>query len=85
MHFDAYSAFNEGEEGGNSGGWEEKVRESEKEGRKQDIPIGHTSDGALLKLHHVAGQRSRLVRENVLHLNKFKQKNIVKNLKSKTF
>lgn len=34
MHFDAYSAFNEGEEGGDGGGWEEKVRESEKGGGK---------------------------------------------------
>lgn len=30
MHFDAYSAFNEGEGGGNGGRWLEKVRESEK-------------------------------------------------------
>lgn len=40
-----------------------------KKGRvKRNIPIGNTSDGALLELHHVAGQGPRLVRENVLHL-----------------
>ena len=35
---------------------------------KGDVPIGDTSDGALLELHHVAGQGSCLVGENVFHL-----------------
>lgn len=40
-----------------------------KEGvRKGNIPVGDTSDGALLELHHVASQGPRLVRENVFHL-----------------
>lgn len=32
------------------------------------VPICHTSNGALLKLHHITGQRSSLVGENVFHL-----------------
>lgn len=39
------------------------------------VPIGDTSNGALLKLHHVAGQGPRLVRENVLHLYEEKKEN----------
>lgn len=39
------------------------------------VPIGDTSNGALLKLHHVAGQGPRLVRENVLHLYEEKEEN----------
>lgn len=35
---------------------------------KRNVPIGDTSDGALLELHHVASQGPRLVRENVFHL-----------------
>lgn len=46
------------------------IRENKKGGGKHNVPIGHTSDGALLELHHVAGQGSRLVRENVFHLHR---------------
>lgn len=35
---------------------------------KQNIPIGHTGNGAFLELHDVAGQSPCLVRENVFHL-----------------
>ncbi len=41
---------------------------NKKGGGERNVPIGDTSDGALLKLHHVAGQGPRLVRENVFHL-----------------
>lgn len=44
------------------------IRKIKKGSEKQNVPIGHTSDGALLELHHVAGQGPRLVRENVFHL-----------------
>lgn len=50
--------------GGNSGREEER----EKEVRGRNVPICHTSDGALLKLHHVTGQGSSFVRENVFYL-----------------
>lgn len=63
MYYDAHSAFNDGDGGGKGGS-----REDKKGGGKQNVPIGDTSDGALLELHHVAGQGSRLVRENVFHL-----------------
>lgn len=68
MYYDAHSAFNEGDWGGNSRGCTEGGRESGKGEGTQNIPIGHTGNGALLELHHVAGQSSRLVRENVFHL-----------------
>lgn len=46
-------------------------------GKKRNckVPIGDTSNGALLKLHHIAGQGPRLVRENVLHLYEEKKEN----------
>lgn len=31
-------------------------------------PIRHAANGTLAELHHIAGQRARLVRENVLNL-----------------
>lgn len=49
--------------GGNSG-----REEREKEVRGRNVPICHTSNGALLKLHHVTGQGSSFVRENVFYL-----------------
>lgn len=42
-------------------------------GGKRNVPIGNTGDGALLKLHHVAGQSPSLVRENVFHLHQKKK------------
>lgn len=41
---------------------------AEKQGGKLNIPISHASNGALLELHHVASERSCLVREDVFHL-----------------
>lgn len=42
-----------------------------------NIPICHTSNGALLKLHHITGQGSGLVRENVFHLYRQMEEKIV--------
>lgn len=68
MYCDAYSAFNDGDGGGNGKGCKRGSKENKKREKKRNVPIGHTSDGALLELHHVAGQGPRLVRENVFHL-----------------
>lgn len=70
MYCDALLAFNDGDGGGNSrgcrgGGGTGGKKEGE---GKRNVPIGDTSDGALLELHHVTGQGPRLVRENVFHL-----------------
>lgn len=48
-------------------GQEQKGKKTKKNG-KCKLPIGDTGNGALLKLHHVAGEGPRLVRENVFHL-----------------
>lgn len=55
-----------GDGGGKRGGGRERGRKKKK--GKCKVPVGDTSNGALLKLHHVAGQGPRLVRENVFHL-----------------
>lgn len=69
MYYYALLAFNnvDRDDGGaNSRGCTGREK---KEGEgEQNVPIGDTSDGALLELHHVAGQGPRLVRENVFHL-----------------
>lgn len=70
LYCDAHSAFNEGDGGR---GCRRRGKQGiffflKGEGRKQNVPIGNTGDGALLELHHVAGQGPRLVRENVFHL-----------------
>lgn len=57
MHCDAHSALNEGQRM-----W------GRRQGGKLNIPISHTGNSALLELHHVAGESSCLVWENVLHL-----------------
>lgn len=49
-------------------------REENKEKGKCKLPIGDTGNGALLKLHHVAGEGPRLVRENVFHLDEENKK-----------
>lgn len=49
-------------------------REGNPEKGKCKLPIGDTSNGALLKLHHVAGEGPRLVRENVFHLDEENKK-----------
>lgn len=47
------------------GGSTRKIKDEE---GNQSLPIGDTGDGALLELHHIAGQGPRLVREDVFHL-----------------
>ncbi len=74
MYCDAHSAFNDGDGGGNGGGCRGGRKENIR-GRERNVPIGNTSDGALLELHHVAGQSPRLVRENVFHLCEQKRQN----------
>lgn len=56
------------------GGFAGTGREGNEEKGKCKLPIGNTSNGALLKLHHVAGEGPRLVRENVFHLYEEKKK-----------
>lgn len=68
LYCDAHLAFNEGDGGGNGRGCKWGSSENQKGRGKRNVPIGHASDGALLKLHHVAGQGPRLVRENVFYL-----------------
>lgn len=58
--------------GGNGG--RRKGGGGEEEGRVRNVPICHTSNGALLKLHHIAGQGSSLVRENVFYLYRQREK-----------
>lgn len=69
MYCDALLAFNDVDggkqqrlQGRGARGW------GKKEKRKQNAPIGDTSNGTLLELHDVTGQGPRLVRENVFHL-----------------
>ena len=50
------------------GGNGRRHKGGEEEPRVRNVPVCHTSNGALLKLHHIAGQGSGLVRENVFHL-----------------
>lgn len=55
------------DDAGVAGGGRSTRKIKEEEG-KQNLPIGNTGDGALLELHHVAGQGPRLVREDIFHL-----------------
>lgn len=68
MYYYALLAFNNVDRD-DGGATAEDAQGEKKEGEgEQNVPIGDTSDGALLELHHVAGQGPRLVRENVFHL-----------------
>lgn len=49
-------------------------KRQEEEVRVRYVPICHTSNGALLKLHHITGQGSSLVRENVFYLHRQREK-----------
>lgn len=76
MYCDALSALPDGCKGGE---WMKGRREWGVTGREENkgkckLPIGDTSNGALLKLHHVAGEGPGLVRENVFHLHEENKK-----------